>query len=61
MKKIMERLYEACMVLVMTGIAVAAAMVLLKWLIDLGFPWACLAIGAGILIWGYASGKEKTE
>lgn len=54
-----ELLYKAITTIVLAGIATAAIMVVIKWLVDLGFAWSMVAICAGIVIWRYASSTEK--
>ncbi len=54
-----EKLYKAIVVIVLTGIATAIVMIMIKWLIDMGFVWAMIALCAGLAIWRSASLTEK--
>jgi len=53
-----DKIQTVVTAIVLTGLGMAALMIMLKWLIDMGFMWAMVAICAGVLIWKYASESE---
>lgn len=49
--KFIDGAFKAVTAIVLGGIATAAVMVMVKWMIDLGFLWVCIVIGAAYLFY----------
>ena len=58
--KFIDGAFKTAMTIVLSGIAAAAIMVMVKWLIDIGFFWSCIVIGIVYLLYKFGkSGKTN--
>ena len=59
MDKVIWRLFQAITAVILAGMATAAVMLVLRWLVDLGPLWAPIALGAIVIFIGVAIAEER--